>query len=208
MRKWQSLRSRIRDQKTAEVGLFMRKKAFTLFTQISFILISAAVVFAQGPSYSDRNAGITRQRTTESATTFKKTLSVYELEKIVFDLVNERRRENGLSALKWSEDVAKVARLHSQNMASSKVFGHRGLDGLRVDDRAASLGVKNWQAIGENIAANRGFANPTASAVQQWMNSSGHRASILNNGWTETGIGIACDNDGKYYFTQVFLLRR
>lgn len=186
----------------------MINKAFSLFIKLSFILIFAANVFAQNNSYSERTAVLTRPRTSETETSSKKTVNLYELEKIVFNLVNERRVASGLPELIWSEDVAKVARLHSQNMADSKVFGHRGLDGLTVDARASSLGVKNWQAIGENIAANRGFANPTASAVESWMNSPGHRAGILNNSWKETGIGVACDNDGKYYFTQVFVLRR
>jgi len=187
----------------------MIKKAFPLFIQISLTLIFAANAFAQNNSYNDKTTAVlTRPRTSETDTIVKKTVNVFELEKIVFDLINQRRTANGLPELNWNEDVAKVARLHSQNMAESKFFGHRGLDGLRVDDRAVSLGLKNWQAIGENIASNRGFANPTASAVEAWMNSPGHRASILNNTWKETGIGVAFDDNGKYYFTQVFLLGR
>lgn len=192
--------SRLKDRRSR---VMMRKRAFPLFTLTSLILIFAASVFAQknsGPVYS------TRSRVIE--TSAKKSTNTYELERIVFDLINEKRTAAGLSKLNWSEDVARIARLHSQNMANSKFFSHRGLDGLRVDDRAYSLGVKRWQSIGENIASNRGFGSPTDVAVDAWMRSTGHRENILNNSWQETGIGVAVDNDGKYYFTQVFLLRR
>jgi uncharacterized protein YkwD len=179
----------------------MRNKAFPLFITISIILIFAANIFSQNSSAVLTRSGLTK-------TSAKTTTNTYELERIIFDLINEKRAENGLPELKWSEEVAKVARLHSQNMANSKFFSHQGLDGLRVDDRAYSLGVKRWQSIGENIASNRGFGSPTEVAVDAWMRSPGHRGNILNNLWQETGIGVAVDNDGKYYFTQVFLLKR
>lgn len=183
------------------MGLPMRNKAFPLFIIISLILIFAANIFSQNNSAVLTRSGLTK-------TSVKKTANTYELERIVFNLINEKRVENGLPELRWNENVARVARLHSQNMANSKFFSHQGLDGLRVDDRAYSLGVKGWQSIGENIATNRGFGSPTEVAVDSWMRSSGHRDNLLNRNWQETGIGVAVDNDGKYYFTQVFLLRR
>ena len=134
--------------------------------------------------------------------------SVYELEKLAFDLINKHRAASGVKELTWSDDAAKVARLHSQNMADMKFFGHKGLDGLMVDTRAESLGIKNWRAIGENIAYNRGYEHPTEFAVECWMESSGHRRNLLDGRWKETGIGVAIAADGSYYFTQVFLLRR
>ncbi len=76
-----------------------------------------------------------------------------------------------------------------------------------VDDRADRSGLGLWQAIGENIAFNRGYANPVEFAIERWMMSPKHRDNILNKEWSETAVGIAIAADGSYYFTQVFLLR-
>jgi uncharacterized protein YkwD len=137
-----------------------------------------------------------------------KTNSSAELERRAFELINERRREAGLLPLEWNDRVAAIARAHSQHMAATKFFSHKDRNGLLVNDRADKLGVSNWRAIGENIAFNRGFDDPVTTAVANWMDSRGHRENLLNNDWTESGIGLAIAGDGSYYFTQVFVLRK
>jgi uncharacterized protein YkwD len=139
----------------------------------------------------------------------KKTVSILELERQAFELLNTRRIENGLQPVIWSDEVAGIARVHSQSMANNNFFSHQGLDGLTVDKRADSLGLKNWRRIGENIAYNRGYENPVEYAVLRWMQSATHRENLLSNKWKEAGVGIAIAPDGKtYYFTQVFMLRK
>ncbi|MGI8787552.1 MAG: CAP domain-containing protein [Pyrinomonadaceae bacterium] len=130
------------------------------------------------------------------------------LERQVFALINEKRAALGLAPLVWSDDVARIARLHSENMASFNFFSHTGIDGLMVNDRADECGVSKWRAIGENIAYNKGFANPVAFAVERWMQSPAHRDNLLNSRWKESGIGVAITDDGTYYFTEVFLVRK
>ena len=129
------------------------------------------------------------------------------LEREVFDLINQQRAATGLPQLKWNDEVAKIARLHSENMAKFHFFSHQGLDGLQVNDRADLLGISNWRSIGENIAYNQGYDHPGEFAVERWMQSPGHKENVLNNRWKETGIGVAISKDKRYYFTQVFLLR-
>lgn len=133
---------------------------------------------------------------------------INELERKAFEITNQKRKENGLPPIIWSEDMAKVARLHSESMAKHKYFSHAGLDGSMVNDRADSLGFSNWRAIGENIAYNRGYENPVEFACQRWMQSQSHRDNILNPRWKEAGIGVAVTADGTYYFTQVFILKK
>ena len=130
-----------------------------------------------------------------------------QLEQKAFELLNENRKENGLPPVVWSEDMAKVARLHSENMAKFKFFSHTGQDGLMVNDRADSLGFSKWKAIGENIAYNRGYDNPAEFACERWMQSPSHRENILNKRWKEAGLGVSIAQDGTYYFTEVFVLR-
>lgn len=131
--------------------------------------------------------------------------AVRAMERDAFDLINATRADAGLPSLKWSNKVAEVARLHSNNMADLNFFSHKGLDGLMVDDRAAQLKMGTWSAIGENIAFLRGFSNPVETAIQKWLKSPSHKQNLLDPSWTETAIGLAVTSDGKYYFTQVFI---
>lgn len=130
-----------------------------------------------------------------------------ELEQKAFKILNNIRVENGLAPLNWSADMAKVARLHSGNMAKYKFFSHFGQDGLMVNDRADSFGIYQWEALGENIAFNRGFDSPAEKACDGWMKSTGHRENILNKLWKDSAIGVAIADDGTYYFTQVFMVK-
>jgi uncharacterized protein YkwD len=132
---------------------------------------------------------------------------IFRLERQAFDILNQKRAENGISPIKWSDDMAKIARLHSQDMAQYKYFSHSGRDGSMVNDRADSLGFSNWQAMGENIAFSRGFEKPVEFTCENWMKSPSHRQNILDTRWKEAGIGLAISPDGSYYFTEVFILK-
>lgn len=138
----------------------------------------------------------------------KKAVTNFSFERQAFEEINQQRAANNLPPLIWSDDAAKIARLHSENMANFKFFSHTGLDGSLVNDRADACGISKWRAIGENIAYNRGYANPIEFTVERWMHSEGHRQNILNERWRESGIGVAITDDGTYYFTQVFLQRK
>jgi len=126
-------------------------------------------------------------------------------EHIAFDQVNQKRLENGLQPLVWSDSVAAIAREHSRNMAEFQFFSHRGKDNKMVSDRADDSGLRNWRSIGENIAFNRGFEDPIGKAIQLWLDSPTHRHNLLDSSWTESAVGVAVAEDGSYYFTQVFL---
>ncbi|MEO6589767.1 MAG: CAP domain-containing protein [Pyrinomonadaceae bacterium] len=143
-----------------------------------------------------------------AVTVLKAAFSSIELEKQAFALLNSQRAEKGFPALVWNDDIARIARMHSENMAKYKFFSHTGLDGSMVNDRADKCGVSKWQAIGENIAYNRGYDKPADFAVERWMQSVSHRENILNDRWQESAVGVAISNDGAFYFTQVFLVRK
>jgi len=129
-------------------------------------------------------------------------------ERKAFEMLNQKRVDLGLKPLTWSSELATVARLHSQDMAEFDFFAHRGLDGKMVSDRADSAHLGKWSSIGENIAFNRGYSDPVAKAVDLWLNSPAHRSNLLSENWKESAVGIAIREDGSYYFTQVFLLRK
>lgn len=184
----------------------MKNKSFAFLT-FFLLLISASGVFAQARETTKLDA-LNRQRISGKNKKTRKTVDVSGLERLAFELINQERTASGLKELVWNDDIAKIARLHSQNMADNAFFNHRGLDGSMVNDRAEALGVRKWQAIGENIAYNRGYDTPAEFAVECWMESSAHRQNLLGNRWQETGVGVAVAADNSYYFTQVFLLRK
>lgn len=161
-------------------------------------------------SSGDNRAAMSRPRyaAADNNRTAGKSKKDFRLEKKVFELINNERADNNLPELDWSDEVAEIARLHSENMANFKFFSHKDLDGWMVNDRADALGISKWRAIGENIAFNRGYNNPAESAVGRWMQSASHRENLLSDRWKESGIGIAIAEDGTYYFTEVFLLRK
>ncbi len=129
-------------------------------------------------------------------------------EQSAFYIINQKRLERGLSPLMWSDELAAVARLHSQNMAEFKFFSHRGLDNKLVSDRADDLEIGKWRSIGENIAFNRGFGDPVGKAVELWLDSPTHRRNMMDPTWKESAVGVAKAADGSVYFTQVFLVRK
>ncbi|MGM9935998.1 MAG: CAP domain-containing protein [Candidatus Ornithomonoglobus sp.] len=129
--------------------------------------------------------------------------SVSALEKEVFELVNKERAANGLHSLTWADDLAAVARAHSQDMIDNNYFSHTNLSGESPFDRLRKAGI-SYTAAAENIA----YGQRTPQAVMDaWMNSSGHRANILNSRVKEIGVGAAKASNGTIYWTQVFAAR-
>ncbi len=128
-------------------------------------------------------------------------------EQRAFELINAERRARGRGPLVIDGELTRMARYHSENMARRGFFNHVDRDGLDLTGRASVLGLVGWKALGENIAYNQGYDDPTAFAVERWMISNKHRENILNREFTHAGIGIAKAADGSVYFTQVFMTR-
>jgi len=133
--------------------------------------------------------------------------SILSAELRAFAMINRKRVEAGLNPLTWSARLEGVARLHSTDMARRAYFAHRSPSGKKVADRVDDANLGDWQAIGENIAVNRGYPDPIARAVEGWVISPLHKSNLLARSWTESAVGVAIAADGSYYFTQVFLKR-
>lgn len=121
----------------------------------------------------------------------------------VFDLVNQYRAAHSLNVLNVDSILTRVARTHSLNMAEGIVpIGHAGFA-----ERASTVRAEiHYRAIAENIATNLGYPNPARNAFTNWMASAGHKENIEGR-YSLTGVGIAKDKEGTYYFTQLFILR-
>jgi uncharacterized protein YkwD len=128
-------------------------------------------------------------------------------ERRAFDLINAERRARGESSLVWDAELTRMARLHSESMARQNFFDHTNPQGENMTMRARACGVCGWSAIAENIAYNAGYDDPAAFAVERWLASPKHRANLLRDGFTHSGIGVARAADGRVFFTQVFVTR-
>ncbi len=120
-----------------------------------------------------------------------------EIEQEIFRLVNEHRAGLNLAALVWNDDIAEVARGHSQNMADGTVaFGHDGFY-----DRVALLGsILGCSVVGEVIA----YSDSAANAVNALIASNDHRY-ILEGDYTLSGVGVAKEASSQgFYATQMF----
>ncbi|MDD6308192.1 MAG: stalk domain-containing protein [Clostridia bacterium] len=121
-------------------------------------------------------------------------------EKRVLTLVNQYRAEAGLAPLVWDDTLAKVAASHSKDMANRNYFSHTTPEGLSPFDRMEKMGV-TYRTAGENIAA--GMRTPE-DVMEQWMNSPGHYANIMNANYKRLGVGIAKGGSYGVYWTQNF----
>ncbi len=181
----------------------------TIFSAAAFAQTSAGINFDLHPDAGNTSGLIGSKRSSLSISKpTTPSLTAGSIERQIFALINGERSKNGLPELKWSETLAAVARMHSDDMANVQFFSHRGSDGSMVDDRADRLGLGSWLAIGENIAYMRGFDDPAGLAVSKWLESTAHRKNLLGQNWKESAVGVAMSDEGTYYITEVFLVRK
>jgi uncharacterized protein YkwD len=119
------------------------------------------------------------------------------------DLTNAERTRAGLTPLVPSSPLTTAAQLQADQLASLQVLEHDVPAGRYPTpaDRLAAAGYP-WQAYGENLASGYSTA---ADTIAGWMNSSGHRANILNPSYTRIGVAAYTTPSGTIYWCQQFL---
>lgn len=128
----------------------------------------------------------------DNLNTEENTLITQEIHK----LVNDYRVSKGKSQLNFSKDAATIALKHTKYMISVKNINHD-----KFNDRFKELqNLDNATGAAENVASHQKTAE---QVVQAWINSEGHRKNIEGS-YTYTGIGVAKNSSGNYYFTQLF----
>ncbi len=114
-------------------------------------------------------------------------------------LLNRDRAKNGLASLTADAKLTQVARNHAADMAKQNYLNHTNLQGQSPFDRMSANAIA-YRSAGENIAYNHSLEN----MEEAWMNSPGHRANILNKGYTHAGVGLYTKADGTIYGVQLF----
>ena len=143
----------------------------------------------------DTENGDTEEDSEEEDSEDEDTESAYAAQ--VVRLVNEERAKAGLSELKVDVLVSSAADVRAKEIVNS--FSHTRPDGRSFSTALTEAGV-TFRGSGENIAW--GQKSPEA-VMEAWMNSSGHRANILNANYTTIGVGCY-EKNGVLYWTQLF----
>ncbi|WP_269932280.1 CAP domain-containing protein [Aminobacter sp. HY435] len=118
-------------------------------------------------------------------------------EQYLLELINAERAKTGAQPLAFDNDLSEAAENHDRWMLSADVFSHTGSGGTSPTTRMKAAGYTlsgSW-ATGENIAwattrAPTGYADEVKLLHTNLMNSSGHRANILNPNFREVGLGF------------------
>ncbi|WP_010248803.1 SafA/ExsA family spore coat assembly protein [Acetivibrio cellulolyticus] len=128
-------------------------------------------------------------------------VTVKTQENEVIRLVNAERAKAGLQPLTQNWQLSRVARYKSQDMIDKGYFSHTSPTYGSPFKMMESFGIR-YSAAGENIAM--GQQSPT-EVMNAWMNSPGHRNNILSPSFTQIGVGLAKDKNGRMYWTQMFI---
>lgn len=138
------------------------------------------------------------QQNEQPAEESKQQSELSEFEVQVVELTNAERAKEGLAPLQIDHELSKVARDKSKDMATNGYFDHNSPVYGSPFDMMKNYGI-NYKAAGENIA--QGQRSPE-EVVNAWMNSSGHRANIMNGSFTHIGVGFV--EQGNHW-TQMFI---
>lgn len=126
---------------------------------------------------------------------------VSDMAEAVLLLVNNERSKQGLKKLTLAEDLTNIATTKSKDMAVNHYFDHTSPTYGTPFQMLQQYGI-NYKTAGENIAAGQKTAN---EVMNSWMNSSGHRANILNPSYTKLGVGYYVGGSYGTYWTQLFI---
>lgn len=147
---------------------------------------------------TSNSGGSNNSGTTSNTTQTNEDLSKDELE--IFNLINQKRIANGLTALNIDDELQNVARVKAKDMVDNNYFSHNSPTYGTPFNMIKNFGI-TYKAAGENIAGN----SSNQGAVNAWMNSEGHRANILSNNYNYTGVAVVSSPKYGKIYVQMFI---
>ena len=120
-------------------------------------------------------------------------------EAAMFAAINALRRAHGVPALAVDPRLTDIARAYARAMLLGRFFGHEDPAGHALPDRLKDAHY-GYVRAGENIA----FNHDEPGAQSALEASPGHRANMLERGFTRVGIGVIADSVYGSAFVQDF----
>ena len=115
----------------------------------------------------------------------------------ILDELNIYRKALGLRQLKPLTELSMESETHNEYMIEEGVVSHDNFS-LRASQLMNRVGAR---AVAENV----GFGYITSEAVvNAWLKSKGHRENV-EGAFTHFGISVRQDENGKNYFTNIFV---
>ncbi|WP_240232305.1 CAP domain-containing protein [Devosia lacusdianchii] len=114
----------------------------------------------------------------------------------ILTAINAVRAANGAPAWAYNPRLEDAARSQARLMAQKNTLSHDL--GTTLRERVTAAGYLG--AVGENVA--KGYTN-LQGAIEGWMNSSGHRSTLLSSKFTEFGLAVARGPGGKLYWAMI-----
>ncbi len=132
-----------------------------------------------------------------------------QIARAVFDAINNDRAANRLSALQWSDQLARSARQHNSAMMAANSLAHQVSGEPELGEREKQQGVQ-WLQAAENIGYTSDMSENGAMSLHKAMMAEkppddGHRKNILDTQNTILGVDILFDTThGKLWLTEDF----
>jgi hypothetical protein len=104
----------------------------------------------------------------------------------LFRLTNEEREKEGLSQLKYNDQLAEAANKKANDMYTQNYWAHYAPDGSTPWSFILGSGYK-YEYAGENLAKNFLFSD---GVVEAWMKSPTHRENIMRDEYSEVGFAV------------------
>ncbi len=127
------------------------------------------------------------------------TASLSAQEQTAGNLLNNDRARYNLASLTIDPELCRIARIKSQDMRDNQYFAHTSPTYGDVRQMLRTFGY-SYAAAGENIAHHATIEKAQAA----FLSSPGHRKNILSPAYTKVGLGVAIDEKGFVYLTQIF----
>ncbi|MBW1294285.1 CAP domain-containing protein [Aquimarina litoralis] len=151
-----------------------------------YVLLACTVIISCS---SDDDSGTSNGETNEL-------INETSIADAILTLVNQHRQNQGLSPLSKNTTAEQLAVDHTKYMISINEINHDDFN-----QRSSVLNdQENATASAENVAR---FYQDAQSVVDGWLSSIGHKENIEGN-YMYTGISAIKDENGRYYYTQLF----
>lgn len=128
------------------------------------------------------------------------------LRRALLCLVNRKRADEGLAALRRDRKLERAARRHARDMVEHGYFAHQRDGGPSLSTR---LDRAHWHGThwGETIAYGCGRSGTPRSTLHGWLDSAPHRKILLSGTYRRAGLGLGawalCGADGVTWVLDV-----
>ncbi|WP_111707572.1 CAP domain-containing protein [Lutibacter citreus] len=130
--------------------------------------------------------------------TYEAKITYSPIENEVLSIVNDYRSNKGLNKLDRLNIISSVAETHSKYMAEKGIASHDHFS----ERNEELIDYANAKKVAENVAY--GFSS-SQDVVNAWLKSDEHRKIIENAEYTHFGISTKTDNEGRLYFTHIYI---